>query len=94
MQEAVSNVCRHAAASHVKLSARIDGNGGIAPALVVTLEDDGLGFDADARGKRQGRGLSNIRSRASIIEAEVTWQKGPGGGTLFTMRKPLSILVS
>jgi signal transduction histidine kinase/ligand-binding sensor domain-containing protein len=109
VQEAVSNACRHAGATHVRLSARIDDTPGgtstastlgipsssdrVAGVLVVSLEDDGRGFDADARGKRQGRGLSNIRSRASIIEAEVSWQKGPGGGTVFTLRKPLSVQV-
>jgi signal transduction histidine kinase len=116
VQEAVSNACRHAGASHVKLSARIDdsagGSDGIgipdgndqtstashsdraAGVLVVILEDDGRGFDADARAKRQGRGLSNIRSRASMIEAEVTWRKGTKGGTVFTLRKPLGSRVS
>ena len=36
---------------------------------------------------KQGRGLANIRARASLIEAEVNWKKRAGGGTQFTLCK-------
>jgi signal transduction histidine kinase/ligand-binding sensor domain-containing protein len=87
VQEAVNNVCRHAGAARVALSARVDGEG----AFVLTLADDGRGFDpADRKKKKEGRGLAGIRARAALIEAEVSWEKRPPeeGGTLFVLRKP------
>jgi signal transduction histidine kinase len=87
VQEAVNNVCRHAAAGVVRLSAHVDGEG----AFVARLEDDGRGFDAAERKGQKGRGLAGIRARAALIEAEVRWERRPpeeGGGTAFVLRKP------
>ncbi len=87
VQEAVSNVCRHARATRVSLSVRLSDEGD----FNLTLEDDGHGFDAADRKARKGRGLAGIRGRASIIDAEVGWLQRPndeGGGTVFTLRKP------
>jgi signal transduction histidine kinase len=82
VQEALSNVCRHSSATRVRLALTIEKNGD----LLIELADNGSGFDADKPG-RVGRGLTNIRSRASLIEASVNWSAQPDGGTLFTLRK-------
>jgi signal transduction histidine kinase/ligand-binding sensor domain-containing protein len=83
VQEAVSNVCRHAQAARVSLNIRLDDVGD----FVLTLADDGRGFDSGNRRARRGRGLAGIRARAGLIEAEVEWKKGEDGGTLFVLRK-------
>ncbi|HJQ22727.1 MAG TPA: two-component regulator propeller domain-containing protein [Blastocatellia bacterium] len=83
MQEAVNNVCRHAGATRVSLTARIDAAG----ALLIELVDDGCGFAASQTNGKGGRGLANIRSRASLIDAEVRWTPRAEGGTRFTLRK-------
>lgn len=82
-QEALSNICRHANAKRVKMSAGIvAGN-----QFELQIEDDGRGYDeADAR-KNSGRGVANIRTRASMIDAEVAWAKRNGGGTVFQLRR-------
>ncbi|MCA1616244.1 MAG: hypothetical protein LC800_19510, partial [Acidobacteria bacterium] len=83
-QEAITNVCRHARARRVRLSATISAGG----ELLLALEDDGRAdFDPHARAPRRGRGLSSIRDRASLIEAEADWARLPTGGTRFTLRK-------
>jgi signal transduction histidine kinase len=90
VQEAVNNVCRHAGAGLVRLSAHLDREG----AFVARLEDDGRGFDASERKGQKGRGLAGIRARAALIEAEVRWEKRPpevGGGTAFILRKPNAV---
>ncbi|HZI18295.1 MAG TPA: two-component regulator propeller domain-containing protein [Pyrinomonadaceae bacterium] len=87
VQEAVNNVCRHAGAGLVRLSARIDAEG----TFVARLEDDGRGFDPSERKGQKGRGLAGIRARAALIEAEVRWGRRPpeeGGGTAFVLHKP------
>jgi signal transduction histidine kinase len=83
-QEALSNICRHAAARvvHLSVAATPDGS------FLLKLEDDGRDFDPQDKKRKGGRGLANIRARASLIEAEVSWTRRAGGGTLFTLRKP------
>lgn len=83
LQEAISNISRHAAATRVRLSVATSAEGD----FLLTLEDDGRDFNPHDRKLKQGRGLANIRARASLIEAEVNWKKRPGGGTQFTLRK-------
>jgi signal transduction histidine kinase/ligand-binding sensor domain-containing protein len=83
-QEAINNICRHAGATRVRLSVNTSDEEG----FVLTIEDDGRNFDPRDKKTRQGRGLANIRARASLIDAEVSWRKGHNGGTLFTLRKP------
>jgi ligand-binding sensor domain-containing protein/two-component sensor histidine kinase len=81
-QEAINNVCRHAEARRVRLTVALAPDG----TLTLLLEDDGRSFDL--REAKKGRGLANIRARASLIEAQVSWTRRPDGGTLFTLRKP------
>ncbi|MCA1618671.1 MAG: hypothetical protein LC795_05035, partial [Acidobacteria bacterium] len=83
VQEAVSNVCRHARAAHVSLGVRLDAAGD----FLLTLSDDGRGFDATNKRALKGRGLAGIRARASLIEADAAWTPRDGGGTAFSLRK-------
>jgi signal transduction histidine kinase len=82
-QEALSNICRHSGAHHVLMNARMSAAG----EFELRIEDDGRGFgEADAK-RKSGRGVANIRARASMIDAETAWVKGPDGGTSFSLRK-------
>ncbi|HEY0379631.1 MAG TPA: two-component regulator propeller domain-containing protein [Pyrinomonadaceae bacterium] len=83
LQEAVSNISRHAAATRVRLAVKTTGAG----EFLLALEDNGRDFDPQDVKVKQGRGLANIRARASLIEAEVNWKRREGGGTEFTLRK-------
>jgi signal transduction histidine kinase len=83
-QEALNNICRHASATRVRLAVANSADA----SFVLTIEDDGRGFDPQTRKGRKGRGLASIRARASLIEADVSWEKSPAGGTIFTLRKP------
>jgi signal transduction histidine kinase/ligand-binding sensor domain-containing protein len=82
-QEALSNICRHANARRVKMTGEITESG----AFELKIEDDGRGFDSSEAKKRPGRGVANIRARASMIDAEVEWAKRDSGGTVFTLHK-------
>ena len=82
-QEALSNVCRHAQAKHVWMTAGVSAS----EMFELRIEDDGRGFgEADAR-KNSGRGVANIRARASMIDADVSWKKRDGSGTVFCLTK-------
>ena len=82
LQEAISNACHHSRATHVRLVVNCQAAGSWA----IELQDDGKGFDAACRVSTR-RGLANIRSRASLIQAEVEWSSQPSGGTVFTLQR-------
>jgi signal transduction histidine kinase len=81
LQEALSNVTRHAAASRVDVSVATAGG-----ELVVTVTDDGRGLTETMSG---GRGLENIRARAKRLGGEAAWEAPPAGGTTLRWRVPL-----
>ena len=88
MQEAVGNVRKHAHASHLELTvAKQDGN------LVVTIRDDGQGFDvtqADSSCDQGGSlGLPNMRQRAEMLNGELSIESAIGQGTLVKLIVPL-----
>ena len=85
-QEALSNVCRHADAKHVKVNATVSP----AETFELRIEDDGRGFEEAGARKNSGRGVANIRGRASMIAADASWHKRASGGTVFELRLPQS----
>jgi signal transduction histidine kinase len=86
-QEALSNICRHAGAKHVKMSAAIPA----ATEFELSIVDDGRGFDEGDARKKPGRGVANIRARASMIDADVEWKRRNGGGTVFRLNKNVTL---
>jgi signal transduction histidine kinase/ligand-binding sensor domain-containing protein len=83
VQEAVNNICRHAGATHVKMTVAATADGD----FILQLQDNGRDFDPAAQKNLEGRGLANMRARASLIGADISWQKLDGGGTIFTLKK-------
>jgi signal transduction histidine kinase len=82
-REALSNVARHAAASHAWV--RLDAD---ADAIRLELADDGRGFDASRAAKGGHHGLANMRSRADALGAEFRIESGPGAGTRIIVTLP------
>ena len=88
VQEALSNVQKHAKAGHV--SVRLD----VAPeVLTVTVSDDGVGFDAEAISRDPEKwdhfGLRGIVERARLVGGEADVHSRKGEGTRVTVRVPL-----
>ena len=82
-REALSNVARHAAASHAWVRYQAD------PRQVrLELADDGRGFDAASAGERGHHGLANMRSRAESLGARFEVESGPGSGTRIIVTMP------
>jgi signal transduction histidine kinase len=74
VQEGLGNARRHADANHVDVS--ITQRAG---RRVVTVSDDGVGFDETSI--LAGQGVENMRSRAAAIDGELTLHSAPGRGT-------------
>jgi len=83
VQEAVSNIWRHAGATHVKMTVAASPDGD----FLLQLKDNGRDFDPGEQKNLGGRGLANMRARASLIDAEISWEKSSEGGTVFTLKK-------
>jgi signal transduction histidine kinase len=57
--------------------------------FVLIITDDGTAFNPN-NGTRKGRGITNVKSRAALVEAEIFWQTGENGGTIFQLNKKLN----
>jgi PAS domain S-box-containing protein len=87
VQEALTNVARHAQASHVQVRLACSGD-----VVIVSVEDNGQGFDVGAwlerPGERQTLGLAGIRERALLLNGRATITSQPGEGTQITIELP------
>lgn len=87
VQEALTNVIKHAEAKTVRVNTEID-----AEALVVTIADDGKGIP-DGRMNEDSRGLRYMRQRADLIGASIAFRAGEGignPGTIVEIRVDLA----
>jgi NarL family two-component system sensor histidine kinase YdfH len=82
--EGLTNAARHAKASRIWLILEEDGN-----CLVVTVSDDGVGFNPGEVEKRAGHfGLIGLRERARLANGTLEIRSAPSEGTSLIMRLP------
>jgi signal transduction histidine kinase len=86
-RESVTNALKHAAASRIEVRVTRDDAGG----LVLTIQDDGRGFDVarETHGKSGHYGCVGLRERSARLGAAITWRSAPGAGTTVEVRMPL-----
>ena len=83
-QEALTNVARHAAASHVHVGLAAD-NGH----LVLSVVDDGCGFNTAVLNDTEALGVAGMRERAALVGGELRVFSRPGAGARVEFRVPL-----
>jgi signal transduction histidine kinase len=84
VQEAVTNVVRHASATTIEVRLSVDD--GLAR---VQISDDGIGFDPGARSIRTRHlGLTSMRERAQAAGGTCTVESSPGAGTTVLVEVP------
>ena len=86
VQEALSNVAKHANASRVE--ARLTRRG---RSLRLVIEDDGCGFDVEAAKSSRGSGLGlfGMEERLALIGGSVLVESAVGRGTRISAEAPL-----
>src|SRR5262245_1595745 len=86
VQEALTNVARHSQARTCRVYLQRLTN-----TLLVTIEDDGVGFDPKAdetAAEPRGIGLVGIRERGALVRGSMRLESAPGKGTRLTVELP------
>ena len=90
VQEAVTNIIRHAGATWVRVRLAVEGQ-----TLTVVIVDDGCGFDiTEARRcslETGHAGLFGMEERAALAGGKVVFDSASGRGTTITASFPLSL---
>jgi signal transduction histidine kinase len=84
-QEALSNVARHAGATHVTVGLEKE-----AGRLVLVVEDNGRGITGQEIDDPKSLGLLTMRESAHLLGGEFLISGAPGHGTRLTLTIPLS----
>jgi signal transduction histidine kinase len=83
-QEALNNVARHAQARNVDIDLHAAG-----PDIVLTIADDGVGFDRDGdQAPEEGYGLITMRERSDAVGGTFEAHSKRGKGTRITVTVP------
>jgi len=77
VQESFQNAIKHSHASLIQINANQEVNN-----FIISIRDNGKGFDIDNTGKH-GMGMASMRHRVALIDGEIKWQSGDTGTTVY-----------
>ncbi|MCF6351655.1 MAG: transporter substrate-binding domain-containing protein [Cyclobacteriaceae bacterium] len=80
-QEAVNNIIKHAQAKNVTIQLMC-----YPDIAILTIEDDGVGFDLHNSNELSRFGLNSMENRARSLNAEFSLASEPGKGTVITLQ--------
>lgn len=87
VQEALTNVARHANASRVSIQACLEDDH-----LVLEIADNGVGLPSQqtANGETRSLGVISMRERAQYMQGKLDISSAPGYGTTITLTVPVN----
>jgi PAS domain S-box-containing protein len=85
LQEALTNVARHAQARRVRITLQVEAEG-----TTLTVADDGRGVRPEELTRPTALGVVGMRERALVVGGAVSIVGSPETGTTVTVRVPLS----
>lgn len=85
VQELLRNVLKHAQAKEVIVQLTLEDQ-----QLIITVEDDGKGFNTEDEQFQAGLGLESIQTRALSLHGQLDIHSQPDEGTTFTISIPIS----
>ncbi|NBD19301.1 histidine kinase [Aquabacterium fontiphilum] len=89
VREAVSNIIKHSAASHVIISADVNLE---QHDFVLVIQDNGRGIPLELDGRLdRGHGMTTMKHRAKQLNGQCLVESGPGFGTVIRLTLPLEI---
>jgi signal transduction histidine kinase len=83
-REALWNIVKHADATRAAISLTAE-NGQV----ILSVKDDGIGFDRSALSEEEMMGLRNMEERANLLGGTLRLQSRPGQGTQITVQIPI-----
>jgi signal transduction histidine kinase len=84
VQEALTNVAKHAGARRVSVVLVRSGSN-----VTAVVEDDGHGFVVDdVADSPDGIGLAGMRERVALVEGRLVVESAPGAGTTLVAEVP------
>ena len=83
-QESLQNIAKHAGAKHVSVALTW-----LKGTAVLTVSDDGAGFDSKAAKGRGGIGLIGMEERARLVQGKLSITTRPSRGTRIALEVPL-----
>jgi signal transduction histidine kinase len=83
LQEALSNVARHAKARAADISLRVESG-----LVVLEVGDDGVGADPERTAAPDAFGVIGMRERCAALGGSLAIESRPGAGTRLTARMP------
>lgn len=83
IQESIQNINKYAQAENVILDFKKNDNH-----IILTIKDDGVGFDQEKRSS--GIGLKNMKSRVTLLHGQFTINSIPGKGTSISVDVPMT----
>lgn len=90
VQEALTNVARHAGADRVRITLQCAGHG---TTIALSIEDNGCGMRAPA-GPRAGFGVSGMQERVAGLRGTIAWLDARARGLRIEVELPLAGLPS
>ena len=85
VQEALTNVARHAGVRHASVDVWAN-----PVSLGARIEDEGRGFDVEAALAAPSSGLEGMRERSRLTGGHLTIESAPGEGTRLSLELPLA----
>ncbi len=88
VQEALTNITKHAGASQVTIQVQRNGR-----VLCCAIQDDGTGFDVRAHQsdrRRRGLGLIGMQERMNALGGTLSIESAPGRGTKLVIKVPVT----
>jgi len=84
IQEGLTNISKHACATHISISLTGTGHD-----VLLSVQDDGIGFDSVEVREKPGLGFSSMRERARLIHGDLSISSQPERGTVINVRVPI-----
>jgi len=84
LQEGLQNAAKHSGARQFAVSLK-----GAPQEIALTVQDSGVGFDAERAMNGQGLGLTSMRERLKLVDGQLVIDSKLRGGTTIHARVPL-----
>jgi PAS domain S-box-containing protein len=88
LQEALTNVVRHAKATQVTVQLLIENN-----KLIMEIVDNGIGFPKNHKVRNDSYGLIGMNERVFLLEGELIIEGKPGEGTIVRIEMPYTVSI-